>query len=306
MDIKTLRYFLQICEDGSFSKASKSLYISQQGLSKSISNLEKEIGVPLFNRTSSGNQLTEYGEYLKNKASTIVYQFDILTEGIEEIKQKNKKFLNIGVPFGVINALSLDLINEFNKVYPDIILNIKEYTDTKCEEAVLHGDVDLGFAIAHFDKEKFDYQIVKYEKIYAIINKKHPLANREYIDFSDLKNEKIIINGTQSKIHHNFIIKCLENGFDLNIIIQTDEMILVTDFSKRNEGVGISINFSHTPTCKINYVPFRDDFFTWDIYMVTKKDTVINNTMKKFMDFIQESTSIHGDNSKYIGENKLL
>ena len=77
MDIKTLRYFLQICEDGSFSKASKSLYISQQGLSKSISNLEKEIGVPLFNRTSSGNQLTEYGEYLKNKASTIVYQFDI-------------------------------------------------------------------------------------------------------------------------------------------------------------------------------------------------------------------------------------
>lgn len=104
---------------------------------------------------------------MKNKASTIVYQFDILTEGIEEIKQKNKKFLNIGVPFGVINALSLDLINEFNKVYSDIILNIKEYTDTKCEEAVLNGDVDLGFAIAHFDKEKFDYQIVKYEKIYG-------------------------------------------------------------------------------------------------------------------------------------------
>ena len=40
--------------------------------------------------------------------------------------------------------------------------------------------------------------------------------------------------------------------------------------------------------------------------MVTKKDTVINNTMKKFMDFIQESTSIHGDNSQYIGEIKLL
>ena len=40
--------------------------------------------------------------------------------------------------------------------------------------------------------------------------------------------------------------------------------------------------------------------------MVTKKDTVINNTMKKFMDCIQERTSIHGDNSKYIGENTLL
>lgn len=45
MDIKTLKYFLQICKDGSFSKAAKNLYISQQGLSKAISNLEKEINV---------------------------------------------------------------------------------------------------------------------------------------------------------------------------------------------------------------------------------------------------------------------
>ena len=187
MDIKILRYFLQICKDGSFSKAAKNLYISQQGLSKSISNLEKEIGVPVFNRTSKGNELTEYGEYLKNKASTIVYQFDILTEGIKEIKQKNKKFLNIGVPFGVINSLSFDLINEFNKIYPDIILNIKEYTDSKCEEAILNGDVDLGFVIAHFDKNKFDYKLIKHEKLYAIVNKNHKLANHDFIDFLDLK-----------------------------------------------------------------------------------------------------------------------
>ena len=194
MDIKILRYFLQICRDGSFSKAAKNLYISQPGLSKSISNLEKELGVSVFNRTSKGNELTEYGEYLKNKASTIVYQFDILTEGINEIKQKNKKFLNIGVPFGVINSLSFDLINEFNKIYPDIIL------------------------------------------------------------------------------------------------IQTNEMILVTDFSKRNEGIGISIHFSHTPNCKINYIPFKDESFTWDIYMVTKKNTIIDDTMKKFMDFIEDNS----------------
>ena len=194
MDIKILRYFLQICKDGSFSKAAKNLYISQQGLSKSISNLEKGIGVSVFNRTSKGNELTEYGEYLKNKASTIVYQFDILTEGINEIKQKNKKFLNIGVPFGVINSLSFDLINEFNKIYPDIIL------------------------------------------------------------------------------------------------IQTNEMILVTDFSKRNEGIGISIHFSRTPNCKINYIPFKDESFTWDIYMVTKKNTIIDDTMKKFMDFIEDNS----------------
>jgi len=63
-------------------------------------------------------------------------------------------------------------------------------------------------------------------------------------------------------------------------------MILIHDLSKRNEGIGISIDFAHTPTCKINYVPFKDSYFSWDICMVTKKDSDISDNLKLFMDYI--------------------
>lgn len=286
MDIKTLKYFLQICKDGSFSKAAKNLYISQQGLSKAISNLEKEINVELFHRNTTGNELTKYGEYLKNKGTTIVYQFDILTEGIKQMVMEDNDYLKIGLSYGVLNALPSIIIEEFNKLYPNIMLSLKEYTDFDCEEAVLNGEIDLGFAIHYFNNNKFDYNFVKSEKLYALVNKKHHLCNKKEIDFKDLKNEKIILNSNKSKIHHNYIIKCLENKFDPIIYTQTDEMILIHDLAKRNEGIGISIDFAHTKTCKINYIPFKDKSFTWDIYMITKKNGKDNKNIQLFKKFI--------------------
>ncbi|WP_270943076.1 LysR family transcriptional regulator [Romboutsia lituseburensis] len=290
MDIKTLKYFLQICKDGSFSKASKNLYISQQGLSKAISNLEKELNVPLFNRNSSGNELTKYGEYLQNKAVSIVYQFDILDDGIKNMIKENKVHLKIGVSFGVLNALSIDIINEFRNLYPDIVLDIKEYTDFKCEEAVLNNRVDLGFAISYFDESLFNYEFVKSERLYAIVNKNHHLCNLKEMKFEYLKGEKIIINSNHSKVRHNFLIKCLENKFDPNIYIESDEMILIHDLSKRNEGIGISIDFAHTPTCKISYIPFQDPTFTWNINIITKKNKIIDSNLQSFIDYILEKT----------------
>jgi DNA-binding transcriptional LysR family regulator len=286
MDIKTLKYFLEICKYGSFSKAAKNLYISQQGLSKSISTLEKEINVPLFYRNSNGSELTKYGEYLKDKAISIVYQFDILSDGIKEIAANDKDFLKIGVSYGILNSFSMDIFDEFKDIYPNIELSIEEYTDFECEEAIFNNKIDLGFSISHIDNNKFDYKQLKSENLYALISKLHTLSTKDFIDFKDLKNEKIIISSKYSKVYHNFLIKCLENDFDPNIVMETKEMILIHDLSKRNEGIGISINFAHTPNCKINYIPFKDSSFSWDICMVTKKDKDISYNLKLFMDYI--------------------
>lgn len=286
MDIKTLKYFLQICEDRSFSKASKNLYISQQGLSKAINKLEKEINVPLFYRTNNIHELTKYGEYLKSKAISIVYQFDILTAGLIDMVENETGYFKIGFSYGILNSLSIDLINKFKNLYPNIVLNIKEYTDFKCEEAVLNGDVDLGFTISYFNKNKFNSNLVKSEKLYALISKQNPLSNKKSIEFEDLKNEKIIVPSKHSKIHHNFLIKCLEKGFNPNILFETEEVVLIHELSKKNKGIGISTNFSHTPNCKINYIPFKDCSFSWDIYIITKKDADIDDSLQVFIDYI--------------------
>lgn len=85
MDIRQLRYFLTIAEEGNITAAAKKLNISQPPLSKQLKLLEEELGVTLFNRTSRNLELTDAGILLQNKSSQLLelYKSTINEMGIE-------------------------------------------------------------------------------------------------------------------------------------------------------------------------------------------------------------------------------
>jgi DNA-binding transcriptional LysR family regulator len=84
MDIKQMRYFVEICKCKSFSMAADKLFISQQGLSMAILRLEAELNCKLFKRTARGLTLTEHGEFLLPKAKDILRMFDLCEEHFEQ------------------------------------------------------------------------------------------------------------------------------------------------------------------------------------------------------------------------------
>lgn len=80
MDIKQLRYFIAVYQNGSIAKAANKVYISQQGLSMALLRLESELSCRLLERTPNGMMLTQEGEYLLPKAEKLVEEFDELEE----------------------------------------------------------------------------------------------------------------------------------------------------------------------------------------------------------------------------------
>ena len=78
MDIKQMKYFLEICKHGSISHAAESLFISQQGLSSAVRRLESELHCDLFYRKSNSLVLTDQGKFFLEQASSIVSEFDKL------------------------------------------------------------------------------------------------------------------------------------------------------------------------------------------------------------------------------------
>lgn len=161
MDIKQIKYFLQICESKSFSKAAKHLYIAQQGLSKAIKVLEEELGVSLFYRTKSGIVLTEYGECLRSKSRNILNETNLLLDEIDKLKVSNNSTINVAFAFGVMNALPVNFITTFREIYQNIQLNIKEYPDFACEKAIFNEKADIGFTISPIDRKELDYTSIK-------------------------------------------------------------------------------------------------------------------------------------------------
>ena len=78
MNINELKYFIKVAEAKSLSKAANELFISYQGLSKSLKNLETELGCPLFEKNRFAAKLTEYGEELYRSAKLIVGEWENL------------------------------------------------------------------------------------------------------------------------------------------------------------------------------------------------------------------------------------
>lgn len=283
-----MKYFLQVCKHKSFSKAAKEIYITQQGLSKAISNLEEELQYPLFYNTTKGIRITKYGEYLQRQSEHIVQEFDLILEGLNKMANINEGTLRVCFSFGVLNALSPDIIPGFCEAYPNIELVVKTYPDSICEEVVMNENVDLALSIGPINKKNFHSTIIKTQYPCILVNEENPLSEKTAVDFSDLKDEKLIILNEKFHFYHNFLNKCKESGFEPNIVFTTSEVITVHKLSHLNKGTGVSVDFI---TNDISYpnvypIPFKDPSFVWEICLITKKDRFMSNLVKLFTNYV--------------------
>lgn len=288
MDIKQLKYFLQVCKHKSFSKAAKEIYITQQGLSKAISNLEEELQYPLFYNTTKGIRTTKYGEYLQKQSEHIVQEFDLILEGLNKMANINEGTLTVCFSFGVLNALPPDIISGFQETYPNVELIVKTYPDSICEEVVMNENVDLALSIGPVNGKKFNSTTIKTQYPCMLINEENPLSKKASIDFRDLKNEKFIILNEKFHFHHNFLNKCKESDFEPNIILTTSEIITIHKLSHLNQGIGVSVDFivndiNYSNVCSI---PFTDRSFVWEICLITKKDRFVSHLVKLFTNYV--------------------
>lgn len=293
MDIKQLKYFLQICKNNSFSETAKKLYITQQGVSKSIKSLEDEIGLPLFFRNNNKIEVTKYGAYLEKNCAHIIEEFDALKYSIEKMSSDNDKKVKIGYSLGVIGiitALLCDLIFNFENKNPNIKLNIAEYQDFFCEEAVANEEIDLGFAIGPVDETKFNSQTIIQKRMCLMVNDKNKLSQDSEINFENIKNEKIISANKNYKIYHNFIGRCKKAGVEPNMIFTTADLNLITYISSISEVVGIGVDVGaaihFSDVHQVHFIPFKDLCCTWEVCLITKRGHYISKNEKYFIEYV--------------------
>ena len=110
MEIRQLKYFLQVAETLNFSKASRKLYVTQSTLSQQISHLEQEIGMPLFERNSHEVYLTEAGKELLPYAQKTVNAAGACADHMNDLREMLAGELNIGVTFSFSNNMAETLI----------------------------------------------------------------------------------------------------------------------------------------------------------------------------------------------------
>ena len=194
MNISHIKYAVEVARLGSLNKAAESLLVAQPNISRSIKELEADLGITIFNRSAKGMELTPEGEEFVSYAKNILRQIDEV-EMIYKHGAPAKQKFSISVPRACYIS---EAFAEFSKCLADDPAEIfyKETNSQRTINNVLDRDYKLGiirysenydkFFKALLEEKGLVYEMVAEFSYVLLMSKDHPLASREVITFDDL------------------------------------------------------------------------------------------------------------------------
>lgn len=171
-----MKYFLLVAEERSVSHAAKRLYISQQTLSAHISQLEKDMGTILFERTRPLT-LTPAGERFLSSAREMLAIDAQLRHDLQDILNPEKTVLRIGVAHAYGRALLPTLLKEYYSLCPDAIIQIHELQYEQMDEAFADSKIDLAISRPMPSQESMNYVLLKERDIFFLYAPRESLEN---------------------------------------------------------------------------------------------------------------------------------
>ncbi|MCH4178565.1 MAG: LysR substrate-binding domain-containing protein [Megasphaera sp.] len=193
MDLFQLTYFIEVAHKKSFTKASKSLHISQPSISKGIKAMEEHWNVQLFDRKGKNVELTETGAYLLPKIEDLMKGFTQLNEEMESAPLQNAGKLAIGVPPMIGSSFISPFIRQFITAYPDIELEMTEVGSQDIISAIDDGLIQAGFVALPINTTMpYDFFIFNEEPLDVVVWSHHPLADRKGLTLEEIKNEPLV------------------------------------------------------------------------------------------------------------------
>ncbi len=311
MTTQQLKYVLTLAETKSFSIASKKLYITQPALSLYIMNLEEQLGVSLFDRSSSPIKLTSVGEEYIKIAQKILDLESELENKISDILELKQGLLSVGVTPIRGSYLIADSIFLYNQKYPGIKINMIEYEMSKLMDSLFEGSIDFFIGNAPVQNNLLTTKTIGMEHLFLAIPKNNsnnkileqyqiPLKEiienkytpRTPVDFSIFSNDPFIILQPNQTIHNLMLDLCNKAGFEPNIVLKTNK--LDTAYSLVQKGLGSTIvsdtlirhaNLKEHPI----YYALPEKSSVRNIIVVYKKNRYLSNMAEEFISILKHN-----------------
>jgi len=194
MDLRILRYFLAVAEEGNITRASERLHVSQPALSTQLAALEDELGQKLFERGARGIELTEKGVALRRRADDLVD----LAERIEaEIKSGDSDELSGTISIGAGETPAFRFVaraaKELRCANPRLNFSVSSGNGEDILAHLLEGTLDLGVLVGPGRYEGFDYLTLPYTHHWGLaVKKDSPLAAKKSISAKDARGIPLI------------------------------------------------------------------------------------------------------------------
>jgi DNA-binding transcriptional LysR family regulator len=188
LEIQQLRHLLAAVKHGNFVKAADACRISQSGLSRSITNLEQRLGVPLLVRSGTGVAPTVFGLSVLHRANLILNEVERSVQEVRAIEEGRAGSVSIGITQNYAHYLIPGIIADFHRTRPDISIQVTTGTFIDLASSVASGDLDFAFGLIGPIDVPAELIIQPLREHYArvVASAAHPLAASAGVSVEEL------------------------------------------------------------------------------------------------------------------------
>ncbi|TLS51885.1 LysR family transcriptional regulator [Paenibacillus antri] len=282
MELLQLQYFRTVAKWEHMTKAAQDLRIAQPALSKTISRLEKDLGVPLFDREGRKIRLNAFGRAFLNKVEAAL---TLLEEGQREVADlAGAEHGSIHLATPTLDRLS-EPLNAFVALHPNVHFRITQASMGEMARLIESGEVDLCFTPLPMDRPDFSSTSVLYEDVYLAVPPGHRLSGRPSVRLDEAANEPFIgyKEGFHFQIMNEDFLRAA--GIAPNFICRVDDAASIAKLVSSGLGVALVGNCGG-PNAAFQLLPIEYPVCRRHFKIAWHNKRYLSKAARNFIDYV--------------------
>ncbi|MDC0612390.1 LysR family transcriptional regulator [Vibrio sp.] len=285
MELRQLKHFVAVVEQGSISGAARFVNLAQPAISSSIKKLEQELRMPLFNRRERGIELTKAGHEFVSHARQILRQAQDAKLAMQAMEGLDQGQVEIGVPSMLGSYYFPPLLMGFKHQYPNLELNIIDTGTRNIRRMLLEGELELGVVADKDLTQELDSGSLIREEMVVCMAHDHPLAEKEVIDYEDFLSHELVLF-RKGYYHHTLLEKISrEVNIKPKVAFTSNLLPLIKTVIRRGYAISPMWQVAIQDDDEIVTRPFAETFEI-DLSLAWRKDSYLSRANQAFRDFV--------------------
>ncbi len=234
-----MRYFLEVARQGSIRKASETLHVSASAIDRQILAAEEELGVPLFERLSSGLKPTAAGELLLTSAGRWSREFERLHAQIDDLVGLRRGHVRVAVIDALSKGFVPRTIHEIRCDFPGVTVELRVLDNIAVQGVVQRGEVDFGLMLAPQSSKDIVVQNHRDIRLGIVTQPSHELARRDGVRFSRCIGHPVVTPAEPLALCEQVSALEASTGVTLSPVASSDNIQMIKSLVADGVGIGI-------------------------------------------------------------------
>jgi DNA-binding transcriptional LysR family regulator len=295
MELRQLRYLVALADECHFTRAAAREHVAQPALSQQIRRLEREVGLPLVERTTRRVALTDAGERLVERARRALGEIEAGQAELQALAGIRTGRVGIGA-IQALGPLDLPLLlGAFHERHPGVELAVREEPSETLAAMVQDGSLDLAFLSAsdHAVYDRLELRRLATEELVALLPASHRLASRRRLRLAELREEQFIGYREGATIRQVLMSAAEAAGFQPRIAFESNEVPRIRALVGRGLGVAVlPRSAGQPPHDTIAAVPLRGPTLHRDVTLVWRTGRAHSPAAAAFLELSQQAREL--------------